>query len=184
MQQLEAQKTSNKIPKSTKHSSPGTTKLVNVDATINTHDSNEVAPKENLPIGMDGPKRPVGKKKAKDSLRRGGSEVYIEALDVLWAKKKEADLEKEIKKEERYAKTFALDQERLELDKKRLANEEKKLANDQQKLANEANNLQIQKMAKEERIMSMGTSLMNDLQREYYISLQAEVMSRRMSNSY
>jgi len=42
--------------------------------------------------------RPAGKKKEKDKLRQCSS---IEALDYLLAKKKDADVEKELKKQER-----------------------------------------------------------------------------------
>ena len=42
--------------------------------------------------------RPTGKKKEKDKLQQRSS---IEALDYLLAKKKEADIEKDLKKEER-----------------------------------------------------------------------------------
>jgi hypothetical protein len=55
----------------------------------------------------------MGKKKTKEAIRRGGSDACIQALDILWAKKSEGDAEKQQKKEEWYAKTFALDQERL-----------------------------------------------------------------------
>ena len=45
--------------------------------------------------------RPAGKKKEKDKLRQCSS---IEALDYLLAKKKDADVEKELKKQERELK--------------------------------------------------------------------------------
>ena len=68
--------------------------------------------------------RPAGKKKEKDKLRQCSS---IEALDYLLAKKKDADVEKELKKqerelkkEERCQKALALQEERLKLDKKSL----------------------------------------------------------------
>ncbi|PUZ75104.1 hypothetical protein GQ55_1G122400 [Panicum hallii var. hallii] len=49
----------------------------------------------------DAPKRPMGRKKAKQLLHRGGGDACIEALDQMWEKKKKADAEKEAKKEER-----------------------------------------------------------------------------------
>ena len=66
--------------------------------------------------------RPAWKKKEKDKLWQRSS---IEALDYLLAKKKDADVEKELKKqerelkkEERCQKALALQEERLKLDKK------------------------------------------------------------------
>jgi hypothetical protein len=47
---------------------------------------------ENRPPETDVRKRPMGKKKVKEALWRGGASV--EALDHLWAKK-ESDAEKE-----------------------------------------------------------------------------------------
>ncbi|TVU51629.1 hypothetical protein EJB05_03069, partial [Eragrostis curvula] len=117
---LAALKGSNKKQKVDKESSPGTS---------NAETSNDQVPR-------DAPSRPIGKKKAKDALRRGGSDACTQALDNLWVKK-EADEENEIKKDERYAKTYAWDVERLLLDKQRLANEDKKLLLEEQKLANE-----------------------------------------------
>ncbi|CAD6246536.1 unnamed protein product [Miscanthus lutarioriparius] len=65
-------------------------------------------------------KRPMGQKKAKEALRRGGGEACVDPLDKMWAKNKAFDMEKEKKKEERYMAS-------LELEKKRLALEEKKV---------------------------------------------------------
>jgi Txe/YoeB family toxin of Txe-Axe toxin-antitoxin module len=60
--------------------------------------------------------------------------------------KVEVGQEKEMKREERYAKSYALDKERLELDKERIARE-------REKLSNEANNTYLKRIAKEERIV-------------------------------
>jgi hypothetical protein len=118
----------------------------------------------------------MGKKKTKEVIRRGGSDACIQALDILWAKKSEADAEKQQKKEEWYAKTFALDQERLQLEQKRLAIEETKEINEQERLHR-------QRIAEEERIMNIDMSCMAEMQKKYYMSLQVEVMARRISNS-
>lgn len=70
---------------------------------------------------VDAPKRPMGKKQAKEALRRGGGgDSSIEALDHLWAKKRESDAEKEQKKEERYNLSYALEKERIDIEKKGL----------------------------------------------------------------
>ena len=66
--------------------------------------------------------RPTGTKKEKHKLKQ---RLSIEALDYLLAKKKEVDVEKELKKEERELKkqemcqkALALQEERIKLDKK------------------------------------------------------------------
>jgi hypothetical protein len=98
LQQIAAQKAMNKKPKSTKHSSPGTSNPINVDA-INQETNGNVPPANTIGEA-DGPTRPMGKK-AKELAHHGRSEACIEALDILWAKKKEADAE-ELKKDESY----------------------------------------------------------------------------------
>jgi hypothetical protein len=56
--------------------------------------------------------RSDGKKREKQKLRQGRT---IKAVNYLMAKKKEADLEKELKKEERCNKTFTLQEKRIKL---------------------------------------------------------------------
>jgi len=92
----------NKKQKATMDSSPRTSTPINVERSHNTVTDN--TPPEN-----DQRKRPMGKKKAKEALRRGGGEACVEALDHLWAKKRDSDTEKEQKKEERYNQSYALD---------------------------------------------------------------------------
>lgn len=162
---MAATKTSNKKQKTTKNSSPGILDLT-------TEDGNEVLPVETTITDTDAPKRPVGKKKAKESLRGGGSDVCKEALDILWAKKREDDAEKERKREERYAKLYALERERLELDREKHALEK-------ERVENENNNSYLKRIAEEERIMSMDLSCMNELQKQFYISLQTEILAKR-----
>ncbi|KAG0552971.1 hypothetical protein BDA96_01G554700 [Sorghum bicolor] len=85
--------------------------------------------------------RPQGQKKEKHKLRQHSS---IEELDYLLAKKKEADAEKELKKEERYKKAFTLQEERIRLEKEKL-----ELQRDQ---------FEFNKNLEEERIMNVDTS--------------------------
>jgi hypothetical protein len=107
LQQLLATKTSNKKQKITKKSSPSV-----VECT--TLENNDVAPPDvDLPKA-DTTQRPIDKKKLKDALRRSCIDACKEARDNLWAKKIEANAEKEMKREERYAKSYALDKERLD----------------------------------------------------------------------
>jgi hypothetical protein len=64
----------------------------------------------------DALERPTGRKKAKQMLRRGGGEACIEAVDHLWEKKKEADADKEVRKEEIFNKSLEIEKERLQID--------------------------------------------------------------------
>jgi hypothetical protein len=57
------------------------------------------------------------KKKEKKMLRQRAS---LEAMEYLVAKKKEVDAEKELKKEERYKKTSALQEERIRIERERV----------------------------------------------------------------
>ena len=80
----------------------------------NTEDVTEIAPLESATQ-----KRPMGQKKAKETLRRGGGEACMEALDKMWAKKEAFDMEKEKKKEESFMASLELEKKRLALDEKR-----------------------------------------------------------------
>ncbi|KAL6846427.1 hypothetical protein ACP4OV_023875 [Aristida adscensionis] len=61
-------------------------------------------------------KRPEGKKLEKKKLRQRST---IEALDYLVAKMKEVDAEKELKKQERCDKAFALQEEKIRLEREK-----------------------------------------------------------------
>ncbi|KAL6620077.1 hypothetical protein ACP70R_035216 [Stipagrostis hirtigluma subsp. patula] len=118
--QLTAEKQpSNKRPKANMESTLPTSNPIDVDSR-----NNDIG--ENGPPETEVSKRPMGKKKAKAALRRGGGETCVEALDNLWAKKKESDAEKEQKKDERYKQSFELEKERLQLEQKRNAKEQSK----------------------------------------------------------
>ena len=99
-------------------------------------------------------KRPIGQKKAKEALRRGGGEACLEALDQMWAKKEAFDMEKERKKEERYMASHALEKEQLVLE------EEKVQANMER--------VELDRIAKEDKIMSMDISSLFEPQQQYY----------------
>ncbi|KAL6620076.1 hypothetical protein ACP70R_035215 [Stipagrostis hirtigluma subsp. patula] len=114
-----AKQPSNKRPKANMESTLPTSNPIDVDSR-----NNDIG--ENGPPETEVSKRPMGKKKAKAALRRGGGETCVEALDNLWAKKKESDAEKEQKKDERYKQSFELEKERLQLEQKRNAKEQSK----------------------------------------------------------
>ncbi|PAN42629.1 hypothetical protein PAHAL_8G153300 [Panicum hallii] len=165
-----AAKNSHRKQKEAKNTSPGL-----VDPT--TPDGNQDAPAETSPPQTDLPRRIIGKKMAKE-MRRGGMDAYSDALDTLWAKKREADAEKELKRDDRFAK---LEQKKLAIEEQKYTNEQKRLEQEKERLDNEANNLYLKRIAEEQRIMSMDLSAMSDMQRQYYMCLQAEIVARRMN---
>jgi hypothetical protein len=74
------------------------------------------------------------------------------------AKKKEADLEKELKKEEVCNKAFALQEERIKLEKEKF---------------------EFQRDLEEERILGLNLSTMNYKQQQYYKVHQNEILAGR-----
>jgi hypothetical protein len=106
-------------------------------------------------------------------VRRG--DAYIEASDYFWAKKKEADAEKERNKQERFNQSYELEKERLFVEQVRAANETKELEIKE-------NEMQVKRMLEEERIMTMDITSMADNLQQYYKGLQIEIIARRASN--
>ena len=82
--------------------------------TSSTADPSETLPSETEPGAVDGLEanaltRPIGKKKAKAALLQEKKKSVTATLENMWAQKKETDGEKELKKEERFNKAFALE---------------------------------------------------------------------------
>jgi hypothetical protein len=99
-----AKKTSNKKQKAAVNSTPGSAAIPPV-APIDVADEG-------------GPSvRPDGQKQEKLKLKQRST---IEAFDYLMIKKKETDNEKDLKKEERCNKAFALQEERIKVEKEKI----------------------------------------------------------------
>jgi hypothetical protein len=77
------------------------------------------------------------------------------------AKKKEADHEKKLKKEERCNKAFALQEERIKLEKEKF---------------------EFKRQMEEERIIGLDLSTMNYKQQQYYERRQNEILDRCLNN--
>lgn len=106
--------------------------------------------------------RPDGKKAAKQKLRQGRT---IEAVDYLMEKKKEADVVRELKKEEMCKKAFALQEEQNKLEREKFEFQKKE--------AEKAEKVE------EERILGLDLSTMNYNQQKYYEWRQNEILARR-----
>uniref|UniRef100_I1QN77 No apical meristem-associated C-terminal domain-containing protein n=1 Tax=Oryza glaberrima TaxID=4538 RepID=I1QN77_ORYGL len=90
---------------------------------VNAEDKNCVSQVKEDPIAADGVQpsgRPAGRKKEKEKQRQHSDQSKIDALDLLWNKKKEVDAEKDRQREERYRAALALEQKRIDLDKEKL----------------------------------------------------------------
>ncbi|KAL6851494.1 hypothetical protein ACP4OV_020427 [Aristida adscensionis] len=126
-------------------------------------------------VAQDASKRPDGKKTEKKRLRQRAT---IEALDYLVAKMKEVDAEKELKKQERCDKAFALQEEKIKLEQE---TRNKAFALEEEKMKLEREKFDFQREQEEERILSLDLSNMTYRQKQYYEGRQNEILDRRSS---
>ena len=118
-----------------------------------------VAPTDPLAGGADADpsSRSDGKKKEKQKLRQRST---IEAVDYLMAKKKEADLERDLKKEERCNKAFALQEERIKLEREKF---------------------EFKRELKEDKIIALDLSTMTFDDQQYYEYRKRKIRERRFN---
>uniref|UniRef100_A0A0E0JJ81 No apical meristem-associated C-terminal domain-containing protein n=1 Tax=Oryza punctata TaxID=4537 RepID=A0A0E0JJ81_ORYPU len=109
------------------------------------------------PENTEGEGRPMGRKKAKQQMRERLDQSRKESLDYLLDKKKEADGEKERKKEERYKIAFALDQHQIDLEKDKF---------------------EFKRMIEEDRLLRIDTCEMSLEEKDYYENVKKKILSR------
>jgi len=140
-----AKKTSNKKQKTMAISAPAS--VVPADAPAAPATAGDVGE----PAG-----RPDGKKKKQKLWQRS----IVEAVDYLMAKKKEADLEKGLKKEDRCNRAFALQEERIKLDREKF---------------------EFERELEEDKIIALDLSKMTYKQQQYYEDLKNKILARRLN---
>jgi hypothetical protein len=150
--------TSNKKQKTKENSSPSSLVPVPTNASSGANE----AP------AQDSSKRPDGTKKEKKKLRQRST---IEALDYLAAKIKDADALKDLKKEERCNKAFALQEEKIKL--------ERDLQVEKMKLEREK--FEFERELEEDKIIAMDLSTMAFEEQQYFQYRKNKILERRLN---
>ena len=138
--------TSNKKQKTKENSSPSSLLPVVTNASSGANE----AP------AQDSSQRPDGTKEKKKLRQRS----TIEALDYLAAKIKEADALKDLKKEERCNKVFALQEEKIKLEREKF---------------------EFQRELEEDKIIAMDLSTMAFEDQQYFQDRKNKILERRLN---
>ena len=112
--------------------------------------------------------RPDGTKTEKKKLRQRST---IEALDYLVAKMKEADAQKEMKKEDRCNKAFALQEEKIKLERDLQV----------EKIKLEREKFEFQRELEEDKIIAMDLSTMAFEEQQYFQYRMNKILERRLN---
>jgi hypothetical protein len=102
--------------------------------------------------------RPPGRKKEKQMLRQ---RVGMKAMEYLVSKKEKADAAKELKKEERFKKTFALQEERIIMEREKM---------------------EFKREMEEEKILNIDMSTLSYKQQQYYERRQDKIIVKHLNN--
>jgi hypothetical protein len=140
-------KTAAKKEKTSAKSSPSSTIVPNT-----TGDADDGQPSQNTL------ERPSAKKKEKQKLRQCST---LEALMYLMLKKKQADVEKDLKKDERCKNAVVLQEEMIRIEREKV---------------------EIKRELEEDRIMHMYMNTLSYKQQQYLERRQDEILAKRLNN--
>jgi len=96
----------------------------------------------------------------------------MDAMENLWAKKKEMEEMKELKKE-RNDERIALEMKRLEI----------KMAAEKERSDLQRDQLELKRRKEDDKVMKMDLRGLDDRQRRYYEKMQDEIISRRFGGA-
>jgi hypothetical protein len=124
---------------------------------------------------IEGMSRPIGRKAAKERLKKGKDKHIISEIapvTLFIEEMKQDRKEKETKRAELFDQIYIQEQERIRIDQARLQV-------DQENHALKKEKLRLKALKNDERIMGMNTDGMPPLQAEYYNKLKMEILARQ-----
>ncbi|CAN6339940.1 unnamed protein product [Urochloa humidicola] len=161
----------NKKQKTTSNASPGTSTPPSNAAGQGAEEAGGSQP-------TDANVRPDGRKKEKERQRKGknpsspAENLYMDALDNLWSKKKEVEELKEMKKKERSDERMAVEMKMIEI----------KMAAEKERNDLQRQELELRRRIEDDKVMNMDLGGMRQRQRYFYERLQDEIISRRFGH--
>ncbi|CAL5049400.1 unnamed protein product [Urochloa decumbens] len=164
----------NKKQKTAANASPGTS---TPPSNANGQGADEAGGSQGAGDAING--RPDGRKKEKERQRKGknpsspAENLYMDALDNLWAKKKEVEELKEMKKKERNDERISVEMKRLEI----------KMAAEKERSELQREDLELRRRIEDDKVMNMDLGGMGTRQRYYYERLQDEIIARRFGGA-